>query len=221
MLMQIKPGVQLEIPEQLVPSPALPARAAGAGPRHGELFQKLVTARRHADQALAPGALTPREITLTQASRIAFASLVLALGLFGLFLLLRTPTGYEATASGTFGPDFPPRSVIDDDHASEWLLPDRTAGWVEVSLSPPERVEKLKLLNGHNRHFNDRAVQEYTVEVYANGELARTVEGSFEEFQTRPQWVEHALGIDGVERVRVNVRSWHRTGAALAEIDWE
>ena len=206
---------------QALTATSLPALDAELEASHGELFQKLVTARRHVDAALSPGAMPPREITLTQASRIGVAALVAALVAVGLYFALRTPTGYEATASARFGPDFPPRNVIDDDHASEWLLPDRSPGWVEVSLSPPERIETLKLLNGHNRHYNDRAVQEYTVEVYANGELARTIEATFGEFQPRPQFVEHALGIDDVERVRVNVTSWHRTGAALAEIDWE
>lgn len=188
---------------------------------HGELFQRLVGTRRHVERAIAPAAMTPGQINWTQFSRIGFAALLIAAVATGLYFLVRTPEGIEARASARHGPDFPPEKVIDDDPATEWLLPDRSAGWIEVSISPPTHVGTLRLLNSHNRQYNDRATREYSVELYVDGEPARTIEGSWDEFQNRPEWTEHEVGLDEVERIRFNAESWHRTGAGLAEIDWE
>ena len=91
---------------------------------------------------------------------------------------------------------------------------------MEASISPPTRVENVRLLNSHNRQYNDRATREYTVELYSDGELVETIEGEFE-FQMRPEWVEHEAGVGEVDRIRFNARSWHRNGAGLAELDWE
>ncbi|HEY8432294.1 MAG TPA: discoidin domain-containing protein [Sandaracinaceae bacterium] len=198
--------------------PLLDAEVSAAD---GELFQQLVTARRHVERVLAPASMTPAQIRWTRVSRIGFASVLALAGAVGLWLLLRPPTGVEATASAQYNAEFPPSNVIDGNEDTEWLLPNAQAGWLDVRIMPPERIETLRLKNSHNRHFNDRATREYTIEFFSNGQRVHTIEGSWAGINPRPPWTEHQVGIDNVERIRFNVRSWHRAGAGLAEIEWE
>lgn len=187
----------------------------------GELFQQLVTARRHVDRVLAPASMTPGQLAWTRVSRIGFATVLGLAVAFGVYFLLRTPAGVQATASGQWSAEFTPQHVIDGDEATEWILPDRQPGWVDLRITPPQHIETLRLKNSHNRHYNDRATNEYTVEIYSNGQVVRTIEGSWQGINPRPPWTEHAVGVDDVERIRFNVRSWHRNGGGLAEIDWD
>ena len=186
----------------------------------GDLFQVLMTARRHIERVLAPATKTPSQLNWTRASRIGFAGLFATLALVGLYLALKPPTGVQVTASGYHGPEFTPDKVIDGNEATEWLLPDRQTGELELRFYPPEPITTLRIKNSHNRHYNDRATREYTVEVYSKGELAHTLDAEFPILTPRPEWVEHDIGVEEVERVVIRVRSWHRLGAGLAEIQW-
>lgn len=207
--------------ESTLRSTELPLLDQDVSTSHGELFQQLIQARRHIDRTLAPATMTSRELAWTQASRFGFVALLLIASLVGLFFLLRTPTGIEARASARFGPEFPPEHAVDDDESSEWLLPDRTPGWVEAAISPPTRVERVRLLNSHNRHYNDRATREYTVELFSGDRVVQTIEGRWDELVSRPEWTDHPAGHDGVDRIRFTVRSWFRNGGGLAELRWE
>lgn len=185
----------------------------------GELFQSLMAARRHVDRVIAPASRTPKQLGWTGASRISFTLLLTAACVVGLWLLLRPETGIVATASVQYNAEFPGSNAVDGNESSEWLLPDNTAGSLDISVMPPQHIGNLRIKNSHNRHYNDRATREYTLELFVNGRVARTIEGEFERFDPSPDWVEHAVGLDDVERVRINVRSWHRTGAGLAEVE--
>ena len=111
--------------------------------------------------------------------------------------------------------------AIDGDLNTEWLLPDRTAGWLEVRFEQPRQIANIRLRNGHNRNYNDRATNEYTVQVFVNGEAVREIEASFDPMSATPEWVTHEIGVDNVHRIRFTARSWYRTGASLAELGWD
>jgi hypothetical protein len=82
-------------------------------------------------------------------------------------------------------------------------------------------VSRIRLLNTHNTPYNDRATLEYRLIVFAHGVEARSIDGAFE-FSASPAWVTHDLGgIEGVDRVRFEVRTWHQHGGGLAEIQVE
>jgi hypothetical protein len=187
----------------------------------GELFQQLAQARRHVDRVIAPASMTSGQLSWTRASRIGFAAFVALATAVGLYLVLRPATGVTATGSGQWSAEFSPDRAVDGDPATEWLLPDRQAGWLDLRIAPATRMERIRLKNSHNRHYNDRATQAYTIEVYSNDQLVRTVEGEWSGIAPRPEWTDHALGIDDVNRVRIQVRSWHRVGGGLAEVDWD
>ncbi|MBX3272184.1 MAG: hypothetical protein KF729_18100 [Sandaracinaceae bacterium] len=198
---------------------ALPSLDADVEAADGELFHRVIQARAAIDGALAPAASTPSALAWTRAFRIGLTVLVLAGAAVGTWLLTRRPEGVTAVASD-YTNVYDGSLTVDGDEATEWQLPDRTLGHVTITIEPPVRVETLRLLNGHNRWYNDRAVRGYRVELYVGGSVARAIDGEFETFEEQPGWVEHPVGLDRVEQIRFNVRSHHRIGAALAEIEW-
>ncbi len=197
----------------------LPLLDRDVSPAHAELFLDLVRVRHRADRAIAPGAMTQRDLRWTRVLRGLGAVIVAACAVVGLYLGLRTPTGIFATASDFFqqSPQFAPENAIDGSPATYWLLPDGATGWLEVSSSPARHVGRIRVLNTTNPPWADRGTNEYAIEIYANGELVRTIDGTFE-WTENPAPVDHQVDLDGVERVRFVVRSHHRVGAGLAEI---
>mgnify|MGYP001567788020 CR=1 FL=1 len=206
--------------QETVRDARLPALDGDLSSVDGDLFQKMSRARHDLEDALAPVAMTPAELRATGTWRIAFAGAAVVALAIGAYVVLHSEQGIEAAASAIYSPEFPASNVIDGQPESEWCLPDGQEGWVEVRIEPPERVDTFRLLNSHNRQYNDRATERYRVDFFVDGAVARTVESSFEEFQVRPEWAEHTIGVDGVERIRVEVLSHHRVGGGLAEMEW-
>ncbi|GAB4217411.1 MAG: hypothetical protein OHK0013_44850 [Sandaracinaceae bacterium] len=208
----------------------LEAVRANAAPRLDEdvkpddtaAFHRVLAARVALDREVHAAALAPAQIQAQRRNRLAALTVVVVGSLVGAFFLLRTPTGTFAAASEHFGgrSEYAPENAIDGRPDTEWLLPDRVSGWLEVRVSPPRRVEAVSILNAHNPPMNDRATRDYTLEVWSNGELARTIDGSFA-FSAEPEPVRHDVGVDAVERVRVVVRSSHHYGGGLAEVTLE
>lgn len=197
----------------------LPLLDRDVSPAHAELFVDLVRARQRADRALAPAAMSHRDLRWTRVLRAAGALVLGGLAIAGLYYGLRTPTGTFASASDFFqqSPQFAPENAIDGSPATYWLLPDGATGWLEVSTSPPRHVGRVRVLNTTNPPWSDRGTNQYQIEVYVHGEVARTIDGTFE-WTESPAPVDHQVDLDDVERVRFVVRSHHRVGAGLAEL---
>lgn len=201
----------------------LPELDASVSATHAELYKELYRARADVDRALAPASLTPGQVKLKVIQRWTTAVLTLVLVAVGLFFALRTPRMVTASASSFFrnDPQFGPDKVFDDDPNTEWLLNDGQTGWIEARLSPGRSLTKVRILNGHNRHFNDRGVKELHLELYdASGQKVFEHRGELA-FSESPSWVDVPVSAEGVERLRLNVTSFHRVGGALAEIAFE
>lgn len=200
----------------------LPTLDAEVSAAHADLFQQVLDARHLVDRSFGMVALPPRDLGWTRFSRIATASVIGVLVLGGLYFGLRTPEGVFADASDVWAqsPTFAPEHVLDGNEDSYWLLPDGATGWVEARISPAVDVHRIRLLNTHNPPHNDRATRDYAVEIYSGGELAQTIEGSFE-FSANPEFVTHDVSVSHVDRIRFVARSHHHVGAGLAELQWE
>ncbi|MCB9618325.1 MAG: hypothetical protein H6724_02605 [Sandaracinus sp.] len=199
---------------------ALPELDASVSATHAELYKELYRARADVDGLLSSASLTPAQVKLKVVQRWSTALGLTVLAVVGLYLALRTPRAVTATSSAVFrsDPQFGPDKVFDDDPNTEWLLNDGQNGWLEARLTPGRDLVAIRLLNGHNRHFNDRGVKEFTLELYdRSGEKVFEHEGELE-FSASPTWVEIPVSATNVERLRFNVRSHHRVGGALAEI---
>lgn len=200
----------------------LPLLDAEVSPASAELYEQVLDARHTIDKAFALVALPPRDLGWTRFSRIGTTVLVLSIVVLGLVLTTRQPEGIFADASDSWNqsPTFAPELAIDGRDDTYWLLPDGATGWVEARISPPIHIEHVRLLNTHNPPHDDRATNEYTLEVYSGGEVAQRIEGSFE-FSRNPAPVTHDVSVDGVERIRFVVRSHHNVGAGLADLSWD
>jgi hypothetical protein len=206
------------------------AMRAAAAPRldaevtadHAAAFHRILAARVAIDREVHPAALTVAQVGAKRRNRIALAVFVALVAIVGSYLALRRPTGTFADASAYFGNNdqFAPANAIDGNPETEWLLPDHTTGWLEVNVGPPRRIAAVSIVNASNQPHEDRATREYTIEVWAHGELARSVEGTLP-FSTARNPVRHQVDVDDAERVRVVVRSWHQLGAGLAELSFE
>lgn len=200
----------------------LPLLDAEVSAAHADLFQQVLDARHLVDRSFGMVALPARDLGWTRFSRIGTTSLIAVVVLVGLYAGLRTPEGIFADASDVWAqsPMFAAENVIDGNEDSYWLLPDGATGWVEARISPAADISRVRLLNTHNPPHNDRATREYAVEIYSGGELAQTIEGTFE-FSTRPEFVTHDVSVGRVDRIRFVARSHHHVGAGLAELQWE
>ena len=128
----------------------------------------------------------------------------------------------NVTASGQWSPDYgSPDWAIDGNPNTEWQTPNNEGGWLQITINPPVHVDRLRILNGHNRHYNDRGIRQATIEIYSDGELARTIDETWPQIDPTPEWNEYEVGLDQVDKIRVEVSAFHRFGAALAEISWE
>ncbi|MBX3274506.1 MAG: discoidin domain-containing protein [Sandaracinaceae bacterium] len=208
--------------DRLLRATALPDWDEDITPKHGELFQRLVAAQRRLDGAIAPGLLTSAEILWSRITRVGGTALVLVAALVGAWLAVRVPPGVNATASGQWSPDYGfAEWAIDGNPNTEWQLPNNQPGWLQITINPATRVERLRVLNGHNRQYNDRAIRHATIELYVDGEIARTIDETWPSISPSPDWNEYEVGLDRVDKIRVVVHSFHQFGAALAEIAWE
>lgn len=136
-----------------------------------------------------------------------------------LAFVLHKPTGVFASATDQQA-DFPAQLAMDGNPETEWQGNNRARPKLGITMHPPRTIRRLRLLNGHNRHFNDRAVKDYAVMFFAGSKTVHRLTGRFEKLAGDPDWVEHPLDLQNVDRVQFSVKSYFQEGAALAEIEF-
>lgn len=197
----------------------LPTFDAEVTPALADLFQNVMDARHIVDAAVGSTVWTAGEMRWARARRwfgaLVALSVVIVAGYFG----LHEPEGTFVSASDVWAqsPTFVADMAVDGRADTAWLLPDRQTGWLEVRSSPARHVESVQLINTANSPHHDRATQDYRLEIYSHGELARSIDGHFD-WSDSPEPVVHEVGLDEVERVRFVVLSFHRTGGGLSEM---
>jgi hypothetical protein len=200
----------------------LPSLNSDVTEHHASLFHEIGRANQLLQWHVTRLIMTRKRLRLVQIWRFALTFGV-ALAVVAVLALLVRPPAPVVTASAYYAksPELAPINAVDDDLKTEWILPDRKRGWLEVKLPTPRRINKVRLVNAHNRRFNDRATRDYRVEFFLGKQLVHTITGNFPKMDTNPQWVEHPVNIDNVDRIRFVVVSYHRLGGGLTEIAWE
>lgn len=199
---------------------AVPKLEAEVTPAHATLFREIMRARVVLASVVAPATQSRAEIGFTRFWR-PFVTAVLVLGaLYGLLTSMRPVEGTFVRASGIWAesPDFQPTNTIDGNDDSMWLLP-YGDGWLEVRFVPTRRIDHISLVNAGSARVLDRSTQDYTLEIWAHGEIARSIDGTFPEELNGH--MEHDIGVDAVERIRFVARTTNRTSSGLSEIRWE
>lgn len=113
--------------------------------------------------------------------------------------------------------DYAPERAIDGDPATEWhALGGR--GWIELALGAPREVRGVAIVNGFNPGYEDRALRRFVLEARRGDTVVAESHGAFEAFSTAPERLVIPLRAQGVDRIRLVVRSAFRLGAAVAEL---
>lgn len=128
-------------------------------------------------------------------------------------------------ASGVFfdDPMLGGQRAFDRDVSTEWVLPDRSSGTLDLWLFPSRDVSRIVLVNGHNRQFADRASRRVEIRLHSGGLLRHVERASFEALNVPGERLELRLPrrIRDVDHVRVVVLDHFGYGAALAEVQLE
>ncbi|MEM9070764.1 MAG: discoidin domain-containing protein [Myxococcota bacterium] len=148
--------------------------------------------------------------------RVAVVATVLA---FLLWRTVRTEAEIVTTGSPTTQLNFHAIYATDGNPRTEWQPDDHRSGWVELRLTPPRRVEGVRILNGHNRHYDDRATKEFEVELFSDGRRAASAEGTFYAIRHRGEWRTVEVAGDAIDRIRVTAKTWHGRSPAIGEIE--
>ncbi|MET0795577.1 MAG: hypothetical protein ABW061_28925 [Polyangiaceae bacterium] len=149
---------------------------------------------------------------------------VIVLGSLPLFVLLisfRLWGRPRVQASAVYAADFPAANAIDGLEATEWLLPDDTAGSIDVMFPHARTVHRVRLLNAHNRSSADRAARAVRVTAFSNSGPSVSAKGAFKHFSEERSVLELEIEAENVTRVRVQVLSHFASGGGLAEIEVE
>lgn len=201
---------------------SLPLSNEGARDVTADIYVELRDARQTLDRAHRPGAVGPAAVERQRLGRILAVLGTLAVWVGVLVFLGSRPAVPRITASSEFpGTDFVAQNAFDGDPATEWLMPDGSTGWVESSVDPPQDIHSIRVINGRNRQWGDRAVRGFVVKMFRGDEVIAEHEGSFSRIEAQPDWLEIPVEAQGVSAVRFEVESFHRRGAALAELAWE
>jgi len=125
------------------------------------------------------------------------------------------------TASADYSDDHAPEFAFDGIQTTEWLLPDGTLGYLELSFSRKRAIHRVFLTNGHNPNYLDRAIRKATVFVYDGDQIIDEHEVDFPGIE--PEYTRRRVELRGkrATRVRLDVTQVAGNGAALSEISVE
>lgn len=200
----------------------LPVLDAQVGAAEEARHAALVRAHNVLDRAVAGALGVDRALRVDRLlPAVAVAAVLAVVAVAVVLYTSRTRRTALASAHLALPPGFPPSKAIDGDPVTEWLLPHGQTGWIEVQFARPRGLRAVRLLNAHNRTFNDLATRDYRIEAFAGDRLLGVVRGSFAAIDPTGPWVRHPLVAEGVTRVRVWVDSFHGATGGLGEIEVE
>ncbi len=200
---------------------ALPSLDADVRPAHEERFRALIERQIALADERPELELDAKQIARLRVSRIVTVACATLLGLSATIYFVRGPRSLHATASGSYSTAFEAANAVDGNDTTDWLLPDRAAGSIDVEVRPRRKLTAVKLMNARNKPYADRATKEFHVDLLDGGKVVKSFDGQFDGYSADPVWRTLAVGGLRVDTVRVEVRTWFLTGGGLAEIQVE
>ncbi|MBI2395978.1 MAG: discoidin domain-containing protein [Deltaproteobacteria bacterium] len=201
------------------PVAEVPELDADVRSEHGDLYRALLGELDRRADARLPEEVGPAAIRAMRVQRIALSALVGVGTIVALVLLARAPKKLEASASGRYDGAHEVQKAIDGKDDTEWLLPDRSAGWIEVAVTPARKVNRVKVTNARNLPWHDRGAHEIRVEASYKGSVVKEHDDKLP-FTSDLVSRHYDVGAK-IDRVKVDVRSYHGTGGGLAEVSVE
>lgn len=180
---------------------------------HEQLFRALGSAHEAIEDALAPFARTPREIrTLRSARRLVV--LLAAMGVVGITWFAMRPR-VTLRASGWLAHHGPERAM-DLKADTGWLLPSGKKGWLELHLSSPRPVSRVRLCTA----MGADAAREIEVEVFSEGVVVKKISATLASAgQNYPEWTTLDVDAARVDGVKLSVLGWYGSGGGIGEIE--
>jgi hypothetical protein len=128
------------------------------------------------------------------------------------------------TCSASYSQQHRPARVLDDQHTTDWLLPDGQLGWLEARFRRPRSLQRIELQTARNYPYLDRSTHRFRIEAFNGSEAVATWSGAFDPApQGPPGTAEDTLTISTegqvADRIRLYVESFHGLGGGFAEVD--
>jgi len=211
----------------------LPEIEAELEDAHTRLFPLWRGACRSIERALGDRVEAPARLTrLRRISTIAMALGVLGAGLLVGWNWMLWPESVEIRATGYRSVDhietWPPENVYDRDEMTYWHLPPGEAGSIELRFSGPRDISAVRILNAHDHHVDDNnrrdrrrydhASRQIVVRAFAGGRLLQEQEAELPRVRNYER-VTVPLPASGMDRLEVEVLTFHGVGGGLAEIE--
>lgn len=121
-------------------------------------------------------------------------------------------------SSADYSVDHAASQAVDRGSATEWLLPNNQAGWLDIALPRRRRVRGLVLRNGHNGEYLDRAVRRARVLVFDDDRQVDSAEVGFSKIEKEPAPVTAKLSGKPATRVRLVILEHFGLGAAVEDV---
>lgn len=189
----------------------IPALERELSPAHHELLARLASGRRRSVSRLRGSRAWSKRWRFIAAFALVALAVVAAVAVFR--------NKVTARASDTYSSDFPAAQSVDGLTKTEWLLPDKKTGWLELTFSRPRAMGSLRLLNCSNAPWRDRATKSFTIEAFADTRLVATTTGKFPPIKEASEPLLVPLAAQGVTRIRIAVDSFYGSGGGLAEAE--
>lgn len=144
---------------------------------------------------------------------------LLFLAAIGVWVLLsRRP---RAKASAEYSVDFHAAHAVDGLRETEWLLPDKTLGSLDVILRRTRSVHAVVLWNAHNRHYLDRATKRARVTLFDGGNRIDSRDVEFAKIEAKPVRARATFAGQKATRVQVEILEAFGTSGGLSEVEIE
>lgn len=144
------------------------------------------------------------------------AVLCAALSVLAIGVREATTTRLTATSSASYDAAHGPALAVDGFHATNWVLPDHSPGWLEVSFAR-RRATAIELINAQGLvHYG---TQDISLELYSGAQLVRSFDASMRATVGTATPTVIPLGTaTPIDRIRIQVRTWHDLGGGLGEV---
>lgn len=132
----------------------------------------------------------------------------------------KPPKPPKVVASAQWDARYPASNVIDGSDATDWILPDKTPGDLELTLPKPKHVARIKIVNARNPPYYDRGTQTLRVEAFSGATVVKNEEILFDPPTKAP--ASRTVEINAtIDRVRLTVVTHYLLGGGISEVELE
>lgn len=164
----------------------------------------------------------PQSAEQKRVHRVALVASILAAAVLAGWWYVRRSNEPTIDASDAYSKQYPPEAIIDgrtSKRHTEWLLPNKTLGWIELKQPETKHLAALRVRNAFHPPHNSYGTKALRIEVFDGDKLVLREDASFSEHNSAHAWLEIAVG-HSADRVRLHALSYYGQGAGFSEVEW-